>query len=137
MGIAQAMGENMKKNMDAQKQFQKELILKQRQTQLAVQIAMSRQTFKYFSGFYYTVATICTLAFIKTKNPKVLIPLIPFSFVYAFQYDMCYGNMMERAMKQADTLIVENPYKFYLPDHSGIVSIAEYEKILRLKPRPK
>lgn len=45
--------------------------------------------------------------------------------------------MMERAIKEADTLIVDNPYKFYLPDHSGIVSIPEYEKILGLKPRPK
>lgn len=97
---------------------------------------MGRQTFKYYSGFYYTVAFLCTVGAIKTKNPKLIIPLIPLSFVYAFQYDMCYGDMMERAIKEADALIVDNPYKFYLPDHSGIVSIPEYERILGLKPRP-
>lgn len=42
MGIAQAMSENMKKNMEAQMAFQKDLIVKQRQTQMAMQIAMGR-----------------------------------------------------------------------------------------------
>ena len=42
MGVAQAMSENMKKNMEAQMQFQKELIIKQRQAQMAMQIGLGR-----------------------------------------------------------------------------------------------
>lgn len=36
------MGENMKKNMESQMQFQKELIIRQRQTQLAMQVALGK-----------------------------------------------------------------------------------------------
>jgi hypothetical protein len=42
MGIGNAINENMKKNMENQMQFQKELILKQRQLQMATQIALGR-----------------------------------------------------------------------------------------------
>lgn len=42
MGIAESMSNNMKKNMEEQMKFQKELILKQRQLQMATQIAMMR-----------------------------------------------------------------------------------------------
>ena len=42
MGIAGSMKENMKENMENQMKFQKELILKQRQLQMATQIAMGR-----------------------------------------------------------------------------------------------
>lgn len=42
MGIASTMEENMKKNMEAQMKFQKDLIVKQRQAQLAMQIGMAR-----------------------------------------------------------------------------------------------
>ena len=42
MGIAGPMKENMKENMENQMKFQKELILKQRQLQMATQVAMGR-----------------------------------------------------------------------------------------------
>ena len=74
--------------------FQKELILKQRQLQLATQIAMARERFWYFSKFAYLAAFVLTLGAILTKNPKIAAPLAPIGFAYAFQYDMCYGNMM-------------------------------------------
>ncbi len=41
-GVADTMNTNMKANMQTQMHFQKELILKQRQTQMATQIAMGR-----------------------------------------------------------------------------------------------
>jgi hypothetical protein len=59
--------------------------------------------------------------------------LVPFSLAYAFQYDMLYGNMMERAQLEADKLIIENPLKFALPAHSGIVSVEDYNKIMNIK----
>ena len=42
MGIAESMSKNMKQNMEEQQNFQKGMILKQRQLQLAAQIAMGR-----------------------------------------------------------------------------------------------
>lgn len=62
MGIAQSMGDNMKKNMESQMQFQKELIIRQRQTQLAMQVALGRERFKYYGWFYALVAPALTIA---------------------------------------------------------------------------
>jgi len=42
MGIGEAMRSGMRKNMEEQMAFQKELILKQRQLQMATQVAMGR-----------------------------------------------------------------------------------------------
>jgi hypothetical protein len=64
-----------------------------------------------------------TVIAILKKDPRPMIPLVPIGFAYAFQYDMFYGDMLERAQKEADKLLVEYPMKFVLPAHSGIVSI--------------
>jgi hypothetical protein len=74
---------------------------------------------------------------IKKKDIRAVFPLLPLGFAYAFQYDLFYGTMMERAQQEADKLIVENPLKFAIPAHSGIVSIEEYNKILNIKDGKK
>lgn len=94
MGIGEAVGKNMKKNMEEQMNFQKELILKQRQMQMATQIAMGRERLWYYQWFYFLAATGLLIGAVVQKQPKIAAPLVPLSFVYAFQYDMCYGTMM-------------------------------------------
>lgn len=74
---------------------------------------------------------------IKKKDVRAIFPLVPLGFAYAFQYDLFYGNMMERAQKEADKLLIENPMKFALPEHSGIVSMEEYYKIIGIKDGKK
>lgn len=115
-----------------QMQFQKELIIRQRQAQLAMQIGLGRERFKYYAAFCGLVIPAAIIGAIVKKNHALLSPVVPLSFMLAFQYDMCYGTMMERAREEADKLIVENPFKFYLPAHSGIVTLEEYEKIIGL-----
>ena len=124
MGIAAAMSENMKKNMEAQMGFQKELILKQRQAQMAMQIAMARERLTYYSYFYGLAVPLLIVGAIKNKNPSLIGPVIPLTVAWLCQYDMAYGDMMDRARDTADNLITSNPYKFYLPEHSGIVTTA-------------
>lgn len=41
----------------------------------------------------------------KTRNPAVLIPLIPLSFVLGYQYDMTKGNKMERILGKGSALV--------------------------------
>jgi len=43
------------------------------------------------------MAPLLIIGAVVKKNPQLAIPLVPLSFVYAFQYDMLYGNMFERA----------------------------------------
>ena len=83
------------------------------------------------------MGSLLIIGAIKDKNPKLLIPLIPFGFAYAFQYDMCYGTLMERAISETDKLVVDQPMKFILPEHSGIVSREEYYKIIGIKDGKK
>jgi hypothetical protein len=89
---------------------------------MATQIALGRERFWYYSNFYYVTSAFLLLGFFKNKDPRLLGPLIPLSFAYAFQYDMCYGDMMERAIATSDDLLVNNRLKFILPEHSGIVT---------------
>lgn len=98
---------------------------------------MTRERFWYFSNFAYLAAIGLTLGAIAKKDPRIAFPLLPISFAYAFQYDMCYGNMMERVMSEADTLLVEKPLKFVLPAHSDIVSHEEYLRIMKIKDGKK
>jgi hypothetical protein len=106
MGISDSMNSNMKKNMEVQMQFQKELIVKQRQLQLATQIALGRERFWYYQYFVFLAALCLTAAALKKKDIRVVFPLLPLSFAYAFQYDLLYGNMMERAQSEADKLLI-------------------------------
>jgi hypothetical protein len=105
MGIGDAIGSGMKKNMENQMQFQKELILKQRQMQMANHIAMGRLRFEYFQYFYFTMIPIMLLGFYKKRNPSLMIPIIPMSFAYAYQYDLLHGSMFLRSRIIADQLI--------------------------------
>lgn len=66
-----------------------------------------------------------------------MFPLVPIGFTYAFQYDMFYGNMLERAQQETDQLLIEHPMKFVLPAHSGIVSTEEYYRIIGIKDGKK
>jgi hypothetical protein len=62
------------------------------------------------------------LSAIKKKNPAFIGPLIPLTAAYAFQYDMLYSDMFERAQKTADDLLANDAQKFYFPDNAGLVT---------------
>jgi len=87
-------------------QFQKELIVKQRQLQLATQIALGRERLWYYQYFVILATIGLTAAAFKKKDIRVVFPLVPLAFAYVFQYDLLYGNMMERAQSEADKLLI-------------------------------
>lgn len=59
---------------------------------------------------------------IAKRNPAFVGPLIPITVAYAFQYDMLYGDMFERAQKTADDLLQQDAKKFYFPENAGLVT---------------
>ena len=71
--------------------------MKQRQAMMAGQFAMGKERFHYYAVFYSIVMTFLPIGAFKTHNPKMLIPLVPMTFTFLFQYDMFYGNMQIRA----------------------------------------
>lgn len=82
---------------------------------MATQIALGRERFWYYERFVLLSIIGLTGVALKKKDVRALFPLVPLGFAYAFQYDMLYGNMMERAQAGADQLLVEYPMKFVLP----------------------
>ncbi|KFV01184.1 Plasminogen receptor (KT), partial [Pterocles gutturalis] len=67
-----------------------------RERQTAMQIAWTREFLKYFGTFFGLAAIGLTAGAIKKKNLGVLLPIVPLSFILAYQYDMGYGTLLER-----------------------------------------
>ena len=116
--------------MANQKNMQIEMAMKQRQAQMAMQTAIGKERFKYYSYFVGLLYTICPLIAFKLHTPQAVIPLVPLSILWCYQYDMYYGNMMIRAQRGAARTIKEEPERFFLPSNSGICNQATYNGII-------
>ncbi|CAD8066873.1 unnamed protein product [Paramecium sonneborni] len=135
--IANSMKENQKEMQKEMQKKQLEMLLKQRQTQLAIQFASGKEFFHWFASFYTIIFPLCIIGALKKKNPLPLIPLVPLGFVCGYQYDMYYGNKMERIKKEAERLIDQEPQLFYFPKNAHIVSQEEYQEILGININKK
>lgn len=85
--VEEKTSQMMEKQIKTQLTLQNEM----RQKQIAMQIGMSRERFVYYNFFYCCLAPLLLIGGVKTKNPKLVVPLLPLSVAYAFQYDMAYG----------------------------------------------
>ena len=65
---------------------------------MAQQLGMARERFYWWSGFYSLALIGLTAGFIKMKNPLIITPLVPLSFVVGYQADLVLGNKMERIL---------------------------------------
>ena len=77
-------------------QMQQEMMRRQ----MAVQWARSKDMFYWYAGFVSLATLACTAGFLKTRNPTILAPLLPLSFIVGYQADMAAGNKMERIMSE-------------------------------------
>ncbi|CAK65966.1 unnamed protein product (macronuclear) [Paramecium tetraurelia] len=138
--ISNSMKENQKEMQKEMQKKQLELILKQRQTQLAIQFASGKEFFHWYASFYCLIFPFCVIGAIKKKvhfdiiqNPLPVVVLVPLGFVCAYQYDMFYGDKMKRIKLEAERLIEQESQLFYFPKNAKIVSQEEYESILEIK----
>ncbi len=129
-------GENMKKMMEENGEKmainQRNAQMKQRQLMLATQYARGKDLFMFFQAFYFTALFGGMMSLIKTKSPGGIIPLVPLSFVYAYQYDMYHGNKMERIRRDAEKLIETSPELFIPPVNNMLISEEEYKKLMKI-----
>ena len=88
---------------------------------MAMQSAIGKERFKYISLFVGTVYLLAPIGAAKTHNPLILIPMVPLGVLWAFQYDMYYGNMQIRVQQEAARMIKEEPERFFLPEGTGII----------------
>eukprot|EP01060_Flectonema_neradi_P029811 TRINITY_DN420_c0_g2_i1.p1 TRINITY_DN420_c0_g2~~TRINITY_DN420_c0_g2_i1.p1 ORF type:complete len:142 (+),score=32.54 TRINITY_DN420_c0_g2_i1:68-493(+) len=114
---------------------QMQLAMRQREMMMAVELARARDNLRWYAAFASTIVSIGIAAFVVKRNPATLMPIIPFSFGGAFQYDFCYGNKLIRVREQAGEILNEswqqgdsNP--FLLPENNMLLDRVTYESFL-------
>ncbi|XP_058473763.1 plasminogen receptor (KT) [Solea solea] len=140
------MGFQMSKTMDANLKKQQEFMLhnsrlqlerqimmqsQMRDRQMAMQIAWSREFLKYF-GTFFAVTTVGLVAgAVKRKNPSLLAPIYPLSFILAYQIDSAYGTLIHRMRGEAESIMATEHHLLDLP--LGTPTFVSIEKARRAK----
>ncbi|KAM7330067.1 plasminogen receptor (KT) [Alexandromys fortis] len=138
--FSKSMNENMKNQreftvMHSQLQLERQLAMQNemRERQMAMQIAWSREFLKYF-GTFFGIATISlTSGAIKQKKPALLIPIVPLSFIFTYQYDLGYGTLLQRMKREAEDILETEKAKLELP--KGMITFESLEKVRREQSR--
>nr|XP_039258166.1 plasminogen receptor (KT)-like [Styela clava] len=119
--MGSVMDENMKKQQDfmmknQQTMMERNIVMQNemRERQMAMGIARAREIIKYYAGFYSFVL-VGGLAGAMKGRPAAAIPLIPFSFILAFQYDAAYGTLLSRVRDGANSIIKDEHDLLGLP----------------------
>lgn len=122
--MGKAMDENLKKNQEFMKNMNQIVLERQiqmqnqmREKQMAMMVARSRDLFQWFSAFYATYAFVAIAANMKSKgkNKAMVAPLLPLTFILGYQYDLAYGEKMERMRKEADRVLDNESYLLNMP----------------------
>ncbi|XP_038625776.1 plasminogen receptor (KT) [Tachyglossus aculeatus] len=138
--FSKSMNENMKNQqefmlMNARLQLERQLMMQQemRERQMAMQIAWTREFLKYFGTFFGIAAVSLTAGAIKNKKPFLFFPLIPLSFVFAYEYDMGYGTLLHRMKGEAENILETENEKLQLP--KGMITFESLEKARRAQSK--
>uniref|UniRef100_A0A8C7JUQ3 Plasminogen receptor, C-terminal lysine transmembrane protein n=1 Tax=Oncorhynchus kisutch TaxID=8019 RepID=A0A8C7JUQ3_ONCKI len=101
--LSKSMDQNFKKQQEfmlhnARLQMERQILMQNqmRERQMAMQIAWSREFLKYYGTFFSLAALGLTIGAIKKKKPVLFAPVVPLSFVLAYQMDMGYGTLIYR-----------------------------------------
>ncbi|XP_074053573.1 plasminogen receptor (KT) isoform X1 [Macrotis lagotis] len=97
-----------------------------RERQMAMQIASTREFLKYFGTFFGVAVIGLTVGAIKKKQPGFFVPVIPLSFILAYQYDMGYGTLLQRMKGEAENILDTENSKLQLP--KGMITFETMEK---------
>lgn len=102
-----------------------------RERQMAMQIAWSREFLKYLGTFFTLAAAGLTVGAIKRKRPGLLAPIVPLSFILAYQMDSAYGTLIYRMRGEAESIMASEHDRLDLPN--GTPTFDSIEKARRAK----
>eukprot|EP00730_Choanoeca_flexa_P011339 TRINITY_DN24670_c0_g1_i1.p1 TRINITY_DN24670_c0_g1~~TRINITY_DN24670_c0_g1_i1.p1 ORF type:complete len:145 (+),score=32.02 TRINITY_DN24670_c0_g1_i1:52-435(+) len=107
--------------------------LKVREIQMATAIAQARDLLLFVGTFTATIGVGGTLAFLRTGSKAGLVPLLPLSFVTAYQYDFAYGNKLERVRQEAESILANEREllrgRLAPPEGNLLISTQDYSKL--------
>ncbi|XP_029299874.1 plasminogen receptor (KT) [Cottoperca gobio] len=136
--LSKSMDANFKKQQEfmlhnARLQMERQMLMQNqmRERQMAMQVAWSRELFKYF-GAFYTVATVgLTVGAIKRRKLFLLAPIVPLSFIFAYQMDSAYGTLIYRVRGEAESIMTSDHDRLDLPH--GTPTFESVEKARRAR----
>lgn len=82
--------------MQKQKAMQMEMIKRQR----AIQLAMAKDRLYWFGTFTGTTLLLGVLGSVRKKSPIPLLPMVPLSFLFGYQFDMVYGMFSKSTVER-------------------------------------
>ncbi|XP_005735390.1 plasminogen receptor (KT)-like [Maylandia zebra] len=136
--LSKSMDDNLKKQQEfmltnARLQMERQILMQNqmRERQMAMQIAWSREFLKYFGSFFAVATVGLTAGAIKRKNPGMLAPIIPLSFIFAYQMDSAYGTLINRMRGEAENIMETENDRLQLPQ--GTPTFESIEKARRAK----
>ncbi|CAH1121565.1 unnamed protein product [Ceutorhynchus assimilis] len=116
------MEENFKKNQDFITEMNNIKIERQlqmrnqmRERQVAFEIAKQRELFYWFGAFYVTSIVGALASYRYKRKLSVLAPLVPLTFIFAYQADLAYGNKLHRILVEAEHIVQFEPDLLELP----------------------
>lgn len=136
--LSKSMDANFKKQQEfmlhnARLQMERQILMQNqmRERQMAMQVAWSREFLKYF-GTFFAVATVgLTVGAVKRKRPALLAPVVPLSFIMAYQVDSAYGTLIYRVRGEAESIMSSEHDRLDLPH--GTPTFDSIEKARRAR----
>ena len=110
--------------MERQLEMQQEM----RARGMAAQIAGTRDLVNFMGAFGVVAATGLSRAAARTGNPAFLGPLLPFSFVFAYQLDVAYGGKSERIARNAEAVLATERHLLAMP--GGALTLTQLDAAL-------
>ncbi|KAK8756905.1 plasminogen receptor (KT) [Amblyomma americanum] len=110
MGFAwsQPTENNVKEQLDMQNlQLERQIYMRHlmHQRMLALKIAKARELFFWLTAFYVVSSAGLFVGYRRTKKPSVLAPVLPMTFILAYQGDLAYGSKLVRIQGEAENIM--------------------------------
>lgn len=116
------MEENFRKNQEFTIEMQRvqleryiQMHNQWRERQMAFQVAKERELLYWFGSFYVVTAIGLIARYRKTKNVVTLSPLLPLSFMLAYQADLAYGSKIHRLRGEAENIMEYEAQVLHVP----------------------
>ncbi|XP_059214692.1 plasminogen receptor (KT) [Centropristis striata] len=136
--LSKSMDANFKKQQEfmlhnSRLQMERQILMQNqmRERQMAMQIAWSREFLNYFGAFFALTTVGLTAGAIKRKRPFLLAPIVPLSFIFAYQMDSAYGTLIYRMRGEAETIMTSEHERLDLPH--GTPTFDSIEKARRAR----
>ncbi|XP_023687678.1 plasminogen receptor (KT) [Paramormyrops kingsleyae] len=120
--MSKSMEQSMKKQqefmlLNGRLQLERQILMQNqmRERQVAMQIAWSREFLKYYGSFFGLAAFGLSVGAMKRKSPGLFVPIIPLSFILAYQLDTAYGTLLQRMKSEAEDIMVTEHERLELP----------------------